>query len=220
MVRSTRPIGVPVLFAVAVLVGVACQTPRTFPEESQRQTREPAREQARGSAPRARDDRAASNGPAFDPRKLREWYQMVGLPEFPIQGSSQRLVTMLGTRPRLDVEALRSEQGTVALKFVETASPENKWGAVMTPAQRRVFRTFAADSTMGDWLIVFTDVMVVGGTDPIPITGYRWKREDVEAYADCGIPPSGLDICTRLFYATPQMVLLPPEGGAPGARGT
>jgi hypothetical protein len=67
---------------------------------------------------------------------------------------------------------------------------------------------------------VFTDVMVIGGTDPIPLPGYRGRRADVEAYADCGIPASGLDTCTRLFYSTPQMVLLPPPGGAPGSRGT
>jgi hypothetical protein len=214
MVRSGRPVGVPVLLAVIVLIGVACQSTRTFPE------RRGTREQSRESQSRARAPRAESDGPRFDPLKLREWYQMVGLREFQIQGSSKRLVTMLGTRPRLEVEALRSEQGTVALKFVEKASPQNKWGTVMTPAQRRVFGAFAADPTMGDWLIVFTDVLVVGGADPIPMTGYRWKREDVEGYAACGIPTSGLDTCTRIFYATPQMVLLPPQGGAPGARGT
>ncbi|HEX2266603.1 MAG TPA: hypothetical protein VHI97_00190 [Actinomycetota bacterium] len=214
MVRGRRHIGVPMLLTVAVLVGVACQSTRTLPER--RQTREPARE----SPARARAPIAEPDGPRFDPLKLREWYQMVGLPELQIQGSSKRLVTKVGTRPRLEVEALRSEQGTVALQFTERATPENTWGAVMTPAQRRVFGAFAADTTMGEWLIVFTDVMVVGGSDPVPVTGYRWKRADVEAYADCGIPSSGLDTCTRLFYATPQMVLLPPEGGAPGARGT
>lgn len=214
MVRRRRHIGVPMLLTVAVLIGVACQSTRTVPER--RQTREPAGE----SPARARDPVAVPSGPRFDPLKLREWYQMVGLPELQIQGSSKRLVTLVGTRPRLEVEALRSEQGTVALKFTERASPENNWGAVMTPAQRRVFGAFAADASMGEWLIVFTDVMVVGGTDPIPVTGYRWRRVDVEAYASCGIPSSGLDTCTRLFYAAPQMVLLPPEGGAPGARGT
>ncbi|HEX2090734.1 MAG TPA: hypothetical protein VHI54_12555 [Actinomycetota bacterium] len=217
--RGGRQIGVPMLLALAVLVGVACESTRTFPER--RQTREPAREsQAKESRARTEAPKAEPEGPRFDPLKLREWYQMVGLPELDIQRSSKRLVSMIGTRPRLNVEALRSEHGTVALKFTERASPENKWGTVMTPAQRRMFGAFAADETMGEWLIVFTDVMVVGGVDPIPVTGYRWKRADVEAYADCGIPSSGLDTCTRLFYTTPQMVLLPPEGGAPGARGT
>ena len=202
--------------AVAVLVGAACQSPPDAPDSTQsRPPASPAR------APEAAQP--ARSAPAFDPTEVREWYQAVGLPEFQVPPSSRRLVQMLGTRPRLEVEALRSEQGTVALKFVETATPKNEWGAVMTPSQRRVFGAFAADPTMGEWLIVFTDVMVVGGTDPIPLTGYRWKRVDVEAYAECGIPSSGLDTCTRLFYATPQMVLLPPrstDGGASGSRGS
>ncbi len=202
------------LLTVTVLVGVACQTTHDLSGPQR------AGERRAENQSRARAAIAEPQGPRFDPTNLPEWYQVVGLPELQIQGSSKRLVTMLGTRPRLEVEALRSEHGTVALKFTETASPENKWGAVMTPAQRRVFGAFAADATMGQWLIVFTDVMVEGGTDPIPVTGYRWKRADVEAYADCGIRSSGLDTCTRIFYATPQMVLLPPEGGAPGSRGT
>jgi hypothetical protein len=201
------------LFALTLIVGVACQSPGDF-------ARQQARERTGDSRSRARPPNTAVREPQFDPTQVREWYQMVGLPGFQIPLSSRRLVAMLGTMPRLEVEALRSEQGTVALKFTERASPSNKWGAVMTPAQRRVFGAFAADPTMGDWLIVFTDVLVIGGTDPIPLTGYRWKRADVEAYADCGIPSTGLDTCTRLFYATPQMVLLPPEGGAPGSRGT
>lgn len=212
-----RPIGVLMLVALAVLVGVACQSP---PPES-RPPESPRSKPASRAASRNRAPKAASPTKRFDPKLVREWYQMVGLPEFPVQGSSKRLVAMIGARPRLEVEALRSEQGTVALKFVEKSTPKNKWGAVMTPSQRRVFGAFAADQTMGEWLIVFTDVMVIGGTDPIPMTGYRWKRADVEAYADCGIPTSGLDACTRLFYSTPQMVLLPPDdGGASASRGS
>ena len=201
--------GVPVLVAVAVLVGVACQGPGDSSQSN------PARE----SASRNRGAEAVSPAERLDATFEGEWYQTVGLPEFQIQGSSKRLVAMIGRQPRLDVVALRSEQGTVALMFVERASPKSRWGELMTPAQRRVFGAFAADPSMGRWLIVFTDVKVKGGTDPIPVTGYRWKRADVEGYAECGIPSSGLDTCTRLFYDTPEMVLLPPPGGA-GSRGS
>lgn len=213
MVRGVRRpwTGVPLL-VVALVVGAACQSP---PESSRSDS-------ASQAAPRNRAPKAVSPAERLDPTIAVEWYQLVGLPQFQVQGSSQRLVEMVGTRPRLEVEALTSEQGTVALKFVERATPKNRWGAVMTPAQRRVFGAFAADPSMGEWLIVFTDVVVTGGIDPIPVTGYRWRRADVEAYADCGIPSSGLDTCTHLFYATPQMVLLPPKsiGGAGGARGS
>jgi hypothetical protein len=87
----------------------------------------------------------------------------------------------------------------------------------MTPAERQAFGAFAANSTLGKYLVVFTDVVVRGGIDPVPLTGYRWRRPDVEAYAACGIPSSGLDSCTRVFYARPEMVLIPPAGT--GARG-
>ncbi len=198
---------------VAVVLGAACQSA----QES------PGRSRTRAPDVRARAPDAASPAAQSNPTVVPEWYQLVGVPQFEIQRSSERLVTMLGRQPRLEVEALTSDQDTVALKFVEIATPKNQWGSVMTPAQRRVFGAFAADRSMGTWLIVFTDVKVVGGTDPIPMTGYRWKRTDVEGYAECGIPSSGLDTCTRLFYSTPQMVLLP-EGldasGGSSARGS
>ena len=197
------------LMAVVVLIGVACQSTRVIPNN-----------QSRDSQPRPRAPRSMSPESRFDPRIVGPWYRLVGLPEFQIQGSSKRLVALIGSRPRLEVEALRSERGTVALKFVEKATPKSQWGDVMTPAERRVFGAFAADRNMGDFLIVFTDILVIGGQDPIPMTGYRWKRADVEAYANCGIPSSGLDTCTRLFYTTPQMVLFPPDGGDAAGRGT
>jgi hypothetical protein len=209
MLRRLGPAWRVPALAILVVVGIACQSARQVPESTR----------AGQSRPPARSSRPASSASQFDPTVIGPWYRLVGLPQFDIQGSSRRLVEMVGARHRLEVEALRSEQGTVALKFVETATPDNQWGAVMTLAERRVFGAFAADPSMGNWLIMFTDVMVVGGADPIPLTGYRWAREDVEAYASCGIRESGLDTCARVFYAQPQMVLLPSvstDGGSGG----
>jgi hypothetical protein len=186
---------------LAVLVAslaAACQTTREFPS-----SRAPAKRPA--------------NGLVVQPDFPEPWYLTIGLAKFSVQRSTERLIARVTPRQHLKVEGLRSEKGTVALAFVEKAKPKSQWGSIMTPAEREAFEAFAADGTLGKYLVVFTDVVVRGGTDPIPLTGYRWRRADVEAYADCGIPSSGLDSCTRVFYATPEMVLIPPAGT--GARG-
>lgn len=184
------------LLALVLALSAACENVREIPMNN---------------GPQAR------TRPAAAPIPVGPWYSLVGLPQLDVPGSTKRLVASLTPRPHLQVKALSSATGTAAVAFIETSLQRDDWGAVMTPAERQAFGAFAADPTMGNWLIVFTDVVVKHGSDPIPMTGYRWRRPDVEAYAECGIPSAGLDSCTRVFYATPEMVLLPPLGR--GSRG-
>ena len=82
----------------------------------------------------------------------------------------------------------------------------------MWPALRKVFAAFAADPSFGEWLVIVDDVKVEGGPDPVPLTAYRWPRAAVEAYAECGIPPDGIDDCTSQFYRTPEVIFVIPLG--------
>jgi hypothetical protein len=117
-----------------------------------------------------------------------------------VQPGTSSLVGSLGRRHRLDVVALPSPSGTVAVDFKELSPPGSVWGEVMFPAERALFRAFAKDPSLGDYLVVLTDVEVLRASDPIPLTAYRWARQDVVTYAGCGIPDSAIDACTLRFY--------------------
>jgi hypothetical protein len=190
-------VGLPALVVLVLALTAACENVREIPTTTDL-----------GRAPARTFDAPTQDG---------TWYSLVGSPQLDVPGSTKRLVASLTPRPHLRVKALSSAMGTAAVAFIEKSREQDHWGAVMTPAERQAFGAFAADPTMGQWLVVFTDVDVKHGTDPIPMTGYRWRRPDVEAYAECGIPSSGLDTCTRAFYTAPEMVLLPPRGK--GTRG-
>ncbi len=126
-----------------------------------------------------------------------------------IQPPSQVLAGLIGESARLKVEALPSPEGTTAVDLIETSTPRQRWGGLMIPAERAMFSAFAADRTLGQWLVIVDDVNVVRGRDPIPTTAYRWQRSDVEAYARCGIPSAFvIDSCTDAFYQLPQMELI------------
>ncbi len=133
-----------------------------------------------------------------------------------IQPGSAALAGSLGSRKRLQVHALPSGPGTAAVHFVEVSPPGYHWGEVMFPAERTVFREFAGDASLGSYIVVLTDVQVVGSPDPVPLTAYRWTRADVEAYASCGIPNRAIDACTSDFYATAEMSIINTAGALRG----
>jgi hypothetical protein len=123
----------------------------------------------------------------------------------PVQSASRRLSTVVPRERDLNVKAIHSPDGSAAVQLREHDTAQQRWGRLMIPAERRIIAAFARDPSFGQWLIIVDDVKVRGGTDPIPRTGYRWKRADVEAYARCGIPTEVIDLCTQAFYATPEM---------------
>lgn len=126
-----------------------------------------------------------------------------------VQPGTLRLKSLIVQHPRLRVTALPSSLRTAALGLQEKASAKQRWGGVMIPQERKVFLLFAQDSSLGDWLIMITDVEVTHGPDPIPLVAYRWARADVEAYAKCGIPQSLIiDRCTDSFYAVPEVMFV------------
>lgn len=134
-----------------------------------------------------------------------------------VQPGTLRLKEMILRNPRLKVTPLPSSLGTVALAMEETANRKQRWGGVMIPQERRVFRFFAQDRTFGNWLIMITHVQVKPGPNPIPMVAYRWARSDVEAYAKCGIPQSlVIDRCTHTFYGAPEMLFIHIKTGEGG----
>ena len=126
-----------------------------------------------------------------------------------IQPGTVKLKNLILSHPRLKVTALASSKKTVALGFQEKAKRHERWGEVMIPEERKVFQRFALDASLGQWLIVITDVEVVGAPDPVPLVAYRWARSDVETFSECGIPPAmTFNRCTDHFYAAAQVVFL------------
>lgn len=128
------------------------------------------------------------------------------LPQASLQPGSVRLADLFPREERLRVIALRSTEGTAAVVLIEQ-SIGRPWGELLIPAERRIFRSFAADRSLGDWLIVASDVVVLGERDPVPFTVYRWSRDAVEAYADCGISDRDVDHCARQFFRLAQTLM-------------
>jgi hypothetical protein len=141
-------------------------------------------------------------------------------PEIPtvlVQPGTTTLVRGLSDSkgPKLQIFPLPSPEGTSAVAIRELNKGPTPWGSISTPAQRIVYRSFAGDPKLGDWLVMVTDVAVLDGTDPVPLTAYRWPRTAVEAYAQCGIPAIGhgvpwerIDACTDQFFLDAQTVLV------------
>jgi hypothetical protein len=87
----------------------------------------------------------------------------------------------------------------------------------MIPEERKLFLQFARDPSLGDWLIMITDVDVIDAPDPVPLVAYRWTRDGVEAYAECGIPQSTLiEDCTAAFFRSANMIFLIRSGNPAG----
>jgi len=135
----------------------------------------------------------------------------------PIQPASVSLARMVRRARDLQIQALHSPSGEAAVEVRETDRASERWGRLMIPAERTIIARFAGDASLGSWLVIVDDVLVRGGKDPVPLTGYRWTRTDVESYAKCGIPARAIDSCTSDFYAKSQMWLMPvgskPIGG-------
>ncbi len=126
-----------------------------------------------------------------------------------VQPGTLKLKGLVVQSRRLKVTALPSSHRTVALGLQEKVRGKERWGEVMIPQERKLFQLFAQDPSLGDWLIMITDVEVVDGPDPVPLVAYRWPRADVEAYSNCGIPQSlTIDHCTDTFYAAAQATFL------------
>jgi hypothetical protein len=126
-----------------------------------------------------------------------------------VQPGTMKLKNLVPSHPRLKVTALASSHRTAAMGFQEKASGDQRWGEVMIPEERRLFRRFAQDASTGAWLIVITDVDVTDGPDPVPLVAYRWTRVDVETYDRCGIPLSvTIDDCTDTFYQAAEVIFL------------
>jgi hypothetical protein len=128
------------------------------------------------------------------------------LPAASLQPGSVKLASLFPRTERLWVTALRSTEGTAAVVVVEE-SIDRPWGELLIPAERRIFRSFARDRSLGDWLIVVSDVVVLGERDPVPLTAYRWSRDDVEAYAACGISERDLDDCAVAFFRAAHVLM-------------
>ncbi|HEY3209846.1 MAG TPA: hypothetical protein VGL18_08635 [Actinomycetota bacterium] len=126
-----------------------------------------------------------------------------------VQPGTLKLKKLILSHPRLKVTPLASSHRTVALGFQEKASGKQRWGEIMIPEERKLFQRFAEDTSLGEWLILITDVDVTDAPDPIPLVAYRWNRPDVETYAKCGIPLSlTINECTDTYYRAAKVIFL------------
>jgi hypothetical protein len=128
-------------------------------------------------------------------------------PPADIQASSLNLIKVVSPRKNLHLFALKSTENTAAVIVVEV-SIHSRWGKLMIPAERQIIQAFASDPSMGKWLILLDDVDIRGEPDPVPLTAYRWTRDEVEQYKECGIPAVTLDACTATFYQEARVVIV------------
>jgi hypothetical protein len=133
-------------------------------------------------------------------------------PPVDIRAASLNLVKVVPPHKHLHVFALKSTEGTAAVSVVEV-STHGRWGRLMIPAERQIIRAFANDPTLGKWLILLDDVDIRGEPDPVPLTAYRWTRDEVEQYKECGIPAVDLDACTDAYYRVARVVIVSSRTG-------
>ncbi len=141
----------------------------------------------------------------------------VDRPPVSVRPASIKLADLVGNIDGLGTAGLPSTQGAAAVILVED-SRGTPWGTLLSEAQSKIFPAFAADQSMGGWLILVSDVVVRDQKDPIPPTGYRWERGDVRAYVACGIPTSGANECKSDFFRKAQSVVLAAQGYVPRGR--
>jgi hypothetical protein len=146
----------------------------------------------------------------------RSYLFRVDRPPVGIQPASVKLANLIANIDGLRTAGLQSTKGAAAVIMVED-SPDTPWGTLLSEAQGKVFPSFAGDRSMGDWLILVTDV-VVTGKDPVPATGYRWTRNQVRSYVSCGIPASGTNDCKTDFFGKAQAVVLAAQGYVPRGK--
>jgi hypothetical protein len=128
-------------------------------------------------------------------------------PPADIQAASLDLVKVVARHKNLHVFALKSTHDSAAVIVVEV-SIHSRWGKLMIPAERQIIQAFANNPALGKWLILLDDVDIRGEPDPVPLTAYRWTRDEVEQYKECGIPPVNLDACTAAFYEVARVVIV------------
>jgi hypothetical protein len=125
--------------------------------------------------------------------------------------ATRELANLAATVPGLGSLGLKSTPDAVAV-FLQEHDPKVDWGTRLDEAEKKMYETFAADKSMGDWFILVADV-IIDGPDPIAPTAYRWTRQQVEDYVTCGIPATGRNDCSSTFYREAQTIVLAPQGG-------
>jgi hypothetical protein len=138
----------------------------------------------------------------------------VDRPPVAVRPASVKLADLVADISGLGTAGLPSTNGAAAVILVED-SPGTPWGTLLNEAERKIFGAFAADESMGPWLILVSDVVVRDQKDPVPPTGYRWDRKDVQAYVSCGIPASGTNDCKSAFFRAARSVVLAASGYVP-----
>ncbi|HEV8421432.1 MAG TPA: hypothetical protein VGR13_08770, partial [Actinomycetota bacterium] len=128
--------------------------------------------------------------PAPGVRTGKSYLFRVDSPPVAVRPASKKLADLVANIDGLGTAGLPSTRGAAAVILVED-SPGTPWGKLLSEAQGKIFPAFAADQSMGSWLILVSDVVIRDQKDPIAPTAYRWERQDVRAYVSCGIPASG-----------------------------
>lgn len=147
----------------------------------------------------------------------RSYLFRIDRPPVAIRPASVRLADLVASIPGLGTSAIPSTDGAAAVILVED-SPNTPWGTRLSQAQAKILPAFDANRSMGDWLIMVTDVVVKGSQDPIPFTGYRWTRKQVRTYVSCGIPSTGTNDCRIAFFRAANSVVLAAAGYVPRGR--
>jgi hypothetical protein len=127
---------------------------------------------------------------------------------------SRRLATGLRLPDGVRVIPLASTPQTAAVEVLERDPPGN-FGDLLAAGQRAVFDRFARDRSLGPWLIVISALEGQGSAIAPPVVD-RWTRASVEAYARCGIPASGSNLCKQRFFSQSREAMIH-QGGGRGA---
>lgn len=155
--------------------------------------------------------------PAAGVKGGTRWLFRCDRPKVAFQQASIKLADLVGSIHGLGTAGLKSTGDAAAVMLVED-DPAVPWGTHLHEAEQTLFRTFAGDKGLGDWLILVTDVVVHAAKDPIPPTAYRWARAEVAAYVACGMPAAVSDPCHETFWTSADQVVLAPAGGQPHGR--
>lgn len=160
-------------------------------------------------------------GDALSPvPREQPWIFSKGLPRpgdlrrFSIREASKRLLEVVPRLDGLHEAPLKTTERTAGLFLLEVQSREFP-GELLHRAQNPIFRAFAEDRSLGDWLILVMDVVVRAPPDPIAPTAYRWTRQEVEDYVRCGMPEEGSNDCSRAFFRKATVVVLKGAAGPP-----
>lgn len=160
-------------------------------------------------------------GDALSPvPREQPWIFSKGLPRpgdlrrFAIREASERLLEVVPRLEGLHEAPLKTTERTAGLFLLEVQSTELP-GELLRQAQNPIFRTFAEDPSLGDWLILVMDVVVRAPPDPLAPTAYRWTRQQVEDYVRCGMPEQGSNDCSRAFFRNATVVVLKGAAGPP-----